>query len=43
VFAHGKRPDDDVIALADRVGLALFTSADDTWSYAVKLSDLGLR
>jgi hypothetical protein len=43
VFAHGKRPDNDVIVLADRVGLALFTSADDTWSYAVKLSDLGLR
>ncbi len=43
VFAHGKRPEADVVQLADRVGLPLFTTADDTWSYAVKLTDLGLR
>jgi len=43
VFTHGKRPDADVVALADRVGLPLFTTADDTWSYAVKLAGLGLR
>ena len=43
VFAHGKRPTDDVIQLADRVGLALFSSADDTWRFALKLADLGLR
>ena len=43
VFAHGKRPVEDVVTLADRVGLALFSTADDTWSFAVKLSDLGLR
>lgn len=43
VFAHGKRPDADVVQLADRVGLPLFTTPDDTWSYAVKLVDLGLR
>jgi hypothetical protein len=31
------------VELADRVGLALFSTPDDTWTYAVKLSDLGLR
>lgn len=43
VFAHDKRPDDDVIQLADRVGLALFTTTDDTWKFALKIADLGLR
>ena len=43
VFAHGKRPAEDVVQLADKVGLALFTTPADTWTYAVKLSDLGLR
>jgi hypothetical protein len=43
VFAHDKRPADDVIQLADRVGLALFTTPDDTWKFALKLADLGLR
>ena len=32
-----------MIQLADRVGLALFTTADDTWKFALKLADLGLR
>ncbi len=43
VFAHDKRPADDVVSLADRVGIALFTTMDDTWSYAVRLVELGLR
>jgi hypothetical protein len=43
VFAHGKRPADDVVGLADRVGIALFGTEDDTWSYAVKLYELGMR
>lgn len=43
VFAHNKRPGDDVIQLADRVGLPLFTTVDDTWKFALKLADLGLR
>ncbi len=43
VFAHGKRPTDDVVQLADRVGLALFSTPDDTWKFALKLADLGLR
>jgi hypothetical protein len=43
VFAHSKRPTDDVVELADRVGLPLFTTSDDTWKYTLKLTDLGLR
>ena len=43
VFAHGKRPDDDVVSLADRVGIALFTTAADTWSYAVRRCDIGMK
>lgn len=43
VIAHGKRPGDDVVELADRAGLALFSSPDDTWTYALKLFDLGMR
>jgi hypothetical protein len=43
VFAHAKRPAEDVVQLADRVGLALFSTPDDTWKYILKLTDLGLR
>lgn len=43
VFAHSKRPADDVLALAERVGIPLFCVADDTWTYAVKLFELGMR
>jgi hypothetical protein len=43
VFAHDKRPADDVLELAARVGIPLFHTADDTWSYALKLFDLGMR
>jgi hypothetical protein len=43
VFAHGKRPTDDVLDLAGRVKIALFCTPDDTWSYARKLFELGMR
>jgi hypothetical protein len=43
VFAHSKRPAEDVVELADRVGIALFTTTDDTWTYARKLFDIGMR
>jgi hypothetical protein len=43
VFAHAKVPAEDVVELSDRVGIALFSTSDDTWTYAVKLVDLGLR
>ena len=43
VFAHDKRPADDVLELADKAGIALFTTPDHTWKYAVKLFELGMR
>jgi hypothetical protein len=43
VFAHDKRPTADVVELAGRVRIALFCTPDDTWTYAVKLFELGLR
>ncbi len=43
VFAHGKRPPDDVLELATRVRIPLFSTPDDTWTYAVKLFELGMR
>ncbi len=43
VFAHDKVPPDDVIELADRAGVPLFTSADHTWAYCVKLFELGMK
>jgi len=43
VVAHGKEPPADVVELADKAGIALFSTTDDTWSYALKLVDLGMR
>ena len=43
VFAHDKRPSADVVELAERVGIGLFRTADDTWTYAIKLFELGMR
>jgi predicted transcriptional regulator len=43
VFTHGKRPPADVVELADKAGIALFSTPADTWSYAAKLFDLGMR
>jgi hypothetical protein len=43
VFAHDKRPPEDVLELADRAGIALFTSPDHTWAYCTKLFDLGVK
>ena len=43
VFGHGKRPGEDVLELAGRVGIPLFCTGDDTWTYALRLFDLGMR
>ncbi len=43
VFAHDKRPAEDVVQLADKAGIALFTTPEHTWAFAVKLFELGLR
>jgi hypothetical protein len=43
VFAKGKKPAEDVIALANKAGIALFTTTADTWTMASKLFSLGIR
>jgi len=41
VIVRGRRPADDVVELATKVGIGLFTSDLDTWGYAKKLTELG--
>jgi hypothetical protein len=43
VFVRGKKPADDVVELATKAGIGLFVSDVDTWSFATKLNELGIR
>jgi predicted transcriptional regulator len=43
VFVKGKKPGNDVIDLATKVGIALFSTEDDTWTFASKLTRLGIQ
>lgn len=43
VFSKGKIPERDVIELADKAGIALFSSEVDTWALASRLSELGFK
>ena len=43
VFARGKRPSNDVIELAQKAGIGLFVTDLDTWSFAMKLNELGVK
>jgi len=43
VFARGKKPPDDVVQLAAKAGIGLFTTDQDTWTYALKLGELGMK
>lgn len=42
IFVKGKIPNPDVIGLASKVGIALFCTEDDTWTFASKLTRLGI-
>ncbi len=42
VIVRGRKPADDVIELATRAGIGLFTFDLDTWAFARKLFDLGM-
>lgn len=41
VIVRGRKPADDVIDLATRAGIGLFTYELDTWAFAKKLTELG--
>ena len=43
VFARGKTPPEDVIALANKAGIGLLGFDGDTWTFAKKLYELGIR
>jgi predicted transcriptional regulator len=43
VFTRGKTPTDDVIALANKAGIALLGFEGDTWSLAKWLYERGVR
>ena len=43
IFTRGREPAEDVVALAGRADIGLFGAADDTWTLAKKLYELGLR
>jgi hypothetical protein len=43
IFVKGKKPADDVVELATKAGIGLFTSDLDAWAFAKKLAELGLK
>ena len=43
VFVRGKTPAADVVELARKAGIGLFVSDMDTWSFAVRLNEIGIR
>ena len=43
VFVRGKRPSEDVIELAGKAGIGLFVADMDTWSFAMKLNEIGVK
>jgi hypothetical protein len=43
VFVKGKNPASDVLELATKAGIGLFVSTADTWTFARKLAEIGLK
>jgi hypothetical protein len=43
VFARGRMPSEDTVQLARSAGIALFVTDADTWSFAVKLNEIGIK
>ena len=43
VFVKGKNPASDVLELATKAGIGLFVAQSDTWTFARKLAELGLK
>ena len=43
VFVRGKRPAGDVVELATKAGIGLFVIDADTWSFTMRLHELGIK
>ena len=42
VIVNGRKPSDDVVALANRTGIGLFSYNQDAWGFAKQLVKLGV-
>jgi len=43
VIVNGRKPSEDVVALANRTGIGLFSYDQDSWTFAKKLVNLGFE
>ncbi len=43
VIVNGRKPTDDVVALANRTGIGLFSYDQDSWAFAKRLVNLGVE
>ncbi len=43
VIVNGRKPSEDVVALANRTGIGLFSYDLDSWAFAKKLVHLGIE
>jgi hypothetical protein len=43
VYVRDKKPLEDVIELADRAGISLFTTSEDAWKMSIKLHEMGIE
>ena len=43
VIVNGRKPSEDVVALANRTGIGLFSYDLDSWAFAKKLVNLGFE
>ncbi|MFH0982529.1 MAG: DRTGG domain-containing protein [Planctomycetota bacterium] len=43
VFVRGRKPADDCVALAQKAGIGLFSTDADTWTFATRMYQLGVR
>lgn len=43
VMVNGRKPSDDVVALANRTGIGLFSYGQDSWAFAKTLVKLGFE
>ena len=43
VIVNGRKPSEDVVALANRTGIGLFSHDLDSWAFAKKLVKLGFE
>jgi len=43
VFVRGRKPSEDAVQLARNAGIALFVTDTDSWSFAVRLNEIGIQ